>query len=844
MGQWRFTLTVIDEGGLASVPLAFNLVVLSVNDAPTINSVADINIDEDAPEQTLNLTGIGTGGDAGQTVTSVTATVFEGAGIITITQAPTLPNDQGATTLKFRPVANQNGTAKVRVTVTDSGNTDNGGVNTTSIEFKVIVRSINDLPVVGFSRNETTGEITGTTLTPAAYPPNTSSPAIPFYIKDVETSPNRLSVTAVSQNPAIVPNTPTNIQIGGQGTQSSDGGYGARSLLVTPAPGASGTATILITVTDADNGSSTLTANLTWNPGVNPNIVLSPTTQTIHPGQFTDLITIVVSDPQTPAAALSLSGVVQSTTNPLLIGAAGSPVSSGNLQFGGSGANRAMIIYSNPNQTGTAVVRVTVTDADTPTAHTAYADFTLVVLGDPPTISSVANQTVEVNKSSTPATFTVNDKETFPGFLVVTGTSSDQTVIRDDNIYILGTTTARSVSVVAGSKAGNAVITLTVKDAENQTASTTFVVTVTDNTQAPTVTTVGSQSTQVNKPTSPITFIVGDKETPVALLTLVGTSGNTALVPNANIAVFPVVGNAAARNVIITPATDKTGTALITMTVTDTSGKTGTSTFTLTVSSTSVPNDFNGDRAQDIVLQDVNGFLGAWFMSGDDMMQSTFFTPNNVGDAGWKVVGCGDFTGDGKPDLLFQHTDGSLAVWALNGVVLTGSAFTNPSNTGRPDWKAAAVGDFNKDGKVDILFQNDDGSLAIWYMDGVNLTSVANLVPNKVGKGWTAFGVGDFNGDGNLDIVFQADDGTLGVWYLMNSNNLNFSGLLDPSNTGDPNWRAVGVIDLNGDSKPDLLLQNRATTDIGVWYMNGPKLVLGKLLTPSHPGGTWKVVAP
>jgi hypothetical protein len=207
-------------------------------------------------------------------------------------------------------------------------------------------------------------------------------------------------------------------------------------------------------------------------------------------------------------------------------------------------------------------------------------------------------------------------------------------------------------------------------------------------------------------------------------------------------------------------------------------------------------------------------------------------------------VGDGDFDGDGKPDLLFQHTDGSVAVWRMNNATLAGSAFLNPSNAGNTTWKVVAIGDFNGDGKVDVMFQNTNGSLGIWYMDGLNLASVVMTNPSNPGAGWTVIGAGDFNGDGKLDIALQHTDGTLGVWYLTGGNNLLFGAVLNPENTGDVNWRAVGVIDLNGDRKPDLLLQNRADNTLGVWYMNGSKLILGKLLNPSNAGGTWQIVAP
>ena len=72
--------------------------------------------------------------------------------------------------------------------------------------------------------------------------------------------------------------------------------------------------------------------------------------------------------------------------------------------------------------------------------------------------------------------------------------------------------------------------------------------------------------------------------------------------------------------------------------------------------------------------------------------------------ANWSIAGVGDFNGDGKSDILWHDTSGNVGIWDMKDsqILKTPSIASAPSN-----WSIAGVGDFNGDGKSDIVWQND-----------------------------------------------------------------------------------------------------------------------------------------
>jgi hypothetical protein len=200
-----------------------------------------------------------------------------------------------------------------------------------------------------------------------------------------------------------------------------------------------------------------------------------------------------------------------------------------------------------------------------------------------------------------------------------------------------------------------------------------------------------------------------------------------------------------------------------------------------------------------------------------------------------KPLAVNDFDGNGKSDLLWQNADGTPAVWLMDGLnVMSGANVGfNPGAA----WHEIGTGDFNGDGKADILWQNNDGTIAEWFLDGANLLSGGSVAFNP-GPAWHALATGDFNGDGKADILWQNNDGQAAVWLMDGLN------IVQGANAG-PNlgaaWHSIGTGDFNADGKADILWQHDDGT-AAVWLMDGTSVMSGANIATT-PGSAWSVQA-
>jgi hypothetical protein len=303
-------------------------------------------------------------------------------------------------------------------------------------------------------------------------------------------------------------------------------------------------------------------------------------------GVTINFISFTVADAD---SVVNCSNVTAASSNTTLV-----PVA--NIYISGTSTCYVSIVPT-ANKYGSSNIVLTLTDNGSPLpVKTATSSFTLTVNGfnDPPTISSIAAQTLTEDTASAALPLTITDSDSTLNCSNVTPVSSNSTLISNSNVVIGGTAPNCTVTITPNlNQSGSSNITLTLTDnglpLPAKSVVTTFAVTVGAVNDPPVISTITTQTTNQNVAKS-VAFTISDLESTVTCAGSVGiTSSNTTMVPNSNIVVTGTAPNCSA---LITPANNEWGTTNLTILLTDSGtpmpAETSTKTFAFNVSQANI----------------------------------------------------------------------------------------------------------------------------------------------------------------------------------------------------------------------------------------------------------------
>lgn len=232
---------------------------------------------------------------------------------------------------------------------------------------------------------------------------------------------------------------------------------------------------------------------------------------------------------------------------------------------------------------------------------------------------------------------------------------------------------------------------------------------------------------------------------------------------------------------------------------------------------------FNGDGRLDILARNRStGELLVFPHSGAFKGEQTYGDPVVIGtgfDEFHRWIGAGDFTGDGRADVITNTADEQVHLLVnqggLNGLDTISTELVHIGGRLSPEigYDTIALADLTGDGRCDV-FGRLEHTTQVHSMLNQGFNGMETFAPPRplavIGEGEIPFGAADVTGNGHPDLLLDLDNGELVAYDLHaegtdEDGNPVGKGRRYPVASGWDDKIMITITDIDGDGRPDLL---------------------------------------
>ncbi len=218
----------------------------------------------------------------------------------------------------------------------------------------------------------------------------------------------------------------------------------------------------------------------------------------------------------------------------------------------------------------------------------------------------------------------------------------------------------------------------------------------------------------------------------------------------------------------------------------------------------SIAADLDRDGKPDIISTDgSNPQLLVWYGTGSGKFGSAEIIGHLDGPTG--NIAVGDFNNDGKLDILAPTGQRQ----SIDLLINQGNRVFSVKSIPLPDWPSwVAAADFNNDGKLDFAvssFKPDTGTsyIQIYFNNGAGGFTAGQMLPLPFSLTFNVI-ARDLNKDGKIDLIDVGAPATI----FLNNGDGTFTNAQTLNAPNGGTYTAGSVGDVNGDAAPDLFLTN------------------------------------